>query len=194
MCYVWHPQRRICVVHIFVFFVSFGCNIEALVLACGPGVAEISSLATLYYFYVRSTTYHTISLPTVNDQNTDTATPTKQNVTDRELDPTKPQSTGNDKLKTQLSTETLTLVTINIEGFHAYCEYRLLHRHALCGALLDPELCSHQKTWLNIRNLVGSHRACAFRMCVANVLVKEGYRPCLLKFGDIPDCREIPLY
>jgi hypothetical protein len=44
----------------------------------------------------------------------------------------------------------------------------------------------------NIR--VGSHRACAFRMCVANVLVKEGYRPCLLKFGDIPDCREIPLY
>jgi hypothetical protein len=50
---------------------------------------------------------------------TDTATPTKQNVTDRELDPTKPQSTGNDKFKTQLSTETLTLVTINIEGFHA---------------------------------------------------------------------------
>ena len=48
----------------------------------------------------------------------DTATPTKQNVTDRELDPTKPQSTGNDKFKTQLSTETLTLVTINIEGFH----------------------------------------------------------------------------
>jgi hypothetical protein len=47
----------------------------------------------------------------------DTATPTKQNVTDRELDPTKPQSTGNDKFKTQLSTETLTLVTINIEGF-----------------------------------------------------------------------------
>jgi hypothetical protein len=45
---------------------------------------------------------------------------------------------------------------------------------------LDPELCSHQNTWLNIRNLVGSHRACAFRMCVANVLVKEGYRPCLL--------------
>ena len=66
----------------------------------------------------RSTTYHTISLPTVNDQNMDTATPTKQNVTDRELDPTKPQSTGNDKFKTQLSTETLTLVTINIEGFH----------------------------------------------------------------------------
>jgi hypothetical protein len=24
-------------------------------------------------------------------------------------------------------------------------------------------------------------------MCVANVLVKEGYRPCLLKFGDIPE-------
>jgi hypothetical protein len=41
------------------------------------------------------------------------STPTKQNVTDRELDPTKPQSTGNDKFKTQLSTETLTLVTIN---------------------------------------------------------------------------------
>ena len=75
-----------------------------------------------------------------------------------------------------------------------YCEYRLLHHHALCDALLDPELCSHQSTWLNIRNLVGSHRACAFQMCVANVLVKEGYRPCLLKFGDIPDCREIPLY
>jgi hypothetical protein len=35
-----------------------------------------------------------------------------------------------------------------------YCEYRLLHRHALCDALLDPELCSHQNTWLNIRNLV----------------------------------------
>ena len=48
----------------------------------------------------------------------DTATPTKQNVNDKELDPTKPQSTGNDKFKTQLSTETLTLVTINIEGFH----------------------------------------------------------------------------
>jgi hypothetical protein len=31
---------------------------------------------------------------------------------------TKPQSTGNDKFKTQLSAETLTLVTINIEGFH----------------------------------------------------------------------------
>ena len=30
----------------------------------------------------------------------DTATPTKLNVTDRELDPTKPQSTGNDKFKT----------------------------------------------------------------------------------------------
>jgi hypothetical protein len=59
---------------------------------------------------------HYCSLPTGNDQNTDTATPTKQNVTDRELDPTKPQSTGNDKFKTQLSTETLTLVTINIEG------------------------------------------------------------------------------
>jgi hypothetical protein len=51
----------------------------------------------------------------IYDQNTDTATPTKQNVTDRELDPTKPQSTGNDKFKTQLSTETLTLVTINPE-------------------------------------------------------------------------------
>jgi hypothetical protein len=51
----------------------------------------------------------------------DTATPTKQSVTDRgELDPTKPQSTGNDKFKTQLSTETLTLVTINIEGFHGW--------------------------------------------------------------------------
>jgi hypothetical protein len=37
---------------IYSFFVSFGCNIEALVLACGPEVAEISSLATLYYFYV----------------------------------------------------------------------------------------------------------------------------------------------
>jgi hypothetical protein len=74
----------------------------------------------------------------------DTATPTKQNVTDRELDPTKPQSTGNDKFKTQLSTH-----------------------HALCDALLDPELCSHQNTWLNIRNLVGSHRPCAFQMCVA---------------------------
>ena len=48
----------------------------------------------------------------------DTATPTKQNVTDRGLDPTKPQSTGNDQFKTQLSAETLTLVTINIEGFH----------------------------------------------------------------------------
>jgi hypothetical protein len=48
----------------------------------------------------------------------DTATPTKLNVTDRELDPTKPQSTGNDKFKTQLSTETLTLVTVNIQGFH----------------------------------------------------------------------------
>jgi hypothetical protein len=35
----------------------------------------------------------------------------------RHLVPTKPQSTGNDKFKTQLSTETLTLVTINIEGF-----------------------------------------------------------------------------
>jgi hypothetical protein len=66
----------------------------------------------------RSTANHTISLPTVIDQNTDTATPTKQNVNDKELDPTKPQSTGNDKFKTQLSTETLTLVTINIEGFH----------------------------------------------------------------------------
>jgi hypothetical protein len=56
----------------------------------------------------------------------DTATPTKQNVTDRELDPTKPQSTGNDKFKTQLSTETLPLVTINIEGFHliVYCRVR----------------------------------------------------------------------
>jgi hypothetical protein len=43
----------------------------------------------------RSTTNDTISLPTVIDQNMDTATPTKQNVTDRELDPTKPQSTGN---------------------------------------------------------------------------------------------------
>jgi hypothetical protein len=48
----------------------------------------------------------------------DIPAPTKQNVTDRELDPTKPQSTGNDEFKTQLSTETLTLVTINIEGFH----------------------------------------------------------------------------
>lgn len=48
----------------------------------------------------------------------DTATPTKQNVNDKELDPTKPQGTGNDKFKIQLSTETLTLVTINIEGFH----------------------------------------------------------------------------
>ena len=75
-----------------------------------------------------------------------------------------------------------------------YYVYRLLLHHALCDALLGPVLCSHQNTWLNIRNLVGSHRACVFQMCVANVLVKEGYRPCLIEFGDIPDCREIPLY
>lgn len=66
--------------------------------------------------------------------------------------------------------------------------------HALCDALLGPVLCSHQNTWLNTRNLVGSHRVCAIQMCVANVLVKEGYRPCLIEFGDTPDCREIPLY
>jgi hypothetical protein len=41
----------------------------------------------------------------------DTATSTKQNVNDRELDPTKPQSTGNDKFKTQLSTETFDSVS-----------------------------------------------------------------------------------
>jgi len=52
ICCVLHPQRLICVVHIFVFFVSFGCYIVALVFACGPEVGEISSLATLYYFYV----------------------------------------------------------------------------------------------------------------------------------------------
>ena len=51
MCYVWHPQTDLRCSYIR-FFVSFGCNIEALVLACGPEVAEISSLATLYYFYV----------------------------------------------------------------------------------------------------------------------------------------------
>jgi hypothetical protein len=55
----------------------------------------------------------------------DTATPTKQYINDKELDPTKPQSTGNDKFKTQLSTETLTIVTINIEGFHGNQEYPL---------------------------------------------------------------------
>ena len=75
-----------------------------------------------------------------------------------------------------------------------YCEYRLLLHHALGGALLGPVLCIHQNTRLIIHNLVGSHRVCVFQMCVANVLVKEGYRPCLIKFGDIPDCREIPLY
>jgi hypothetical protein len=58
----------------------------------------------------RSTANHTISLPTIIAQNTDTATPTKQNVNDKELDPTKSQSTGNDKFNTQLSTETLTYV------------------------------------------------------------------------------------
>jgi hypothetical protein len=54
-------------------------------------------------FYI----YVAISLPTIIDQNTDTATPTKQNVNDKELDPTKPQSTGNDQFKTQISTENI---------------------------------------------------------------------------------------
>jgi hypothetical protein len=88
----------------------------------------------------------------------DTATPTKQNVTDRELDPTKPQSTGNDQFKTQLSQQFcfrhLVLVQSSVR---IYCEYRLLHRHALCDALLDPELCSHQNTWINIRNYPQKH-------------------------------------
>ena len=82
----------------------------------------------------------------------------------------------------------MTFVSPHVKWSVPYYEYRLLLHHALCDALLGPVLCSHQNTWLNIHNLVGSHRACVFQMCVANVLVKEGYRPRLIKFGDIPDC------
>jgi hypothetical protein len=96
----------------------------------------------------------------------DTATPTKQNVTDRELDPTKPQSTGNDKFKTQLSTETLTVVTINIEGFHGNQVYlQTLGNRADILLLQEHWLHTFEKQFLEIG-------LCCYFLCMEGRRIK----------------------
>jgi hypothetical protein len=76
-------------------------------------------------------------------------------------------STGNDKFKTQLSTETLTLVTINIEGFYGNQVYLQTLANRTDILLL-------QEHWLHIAKSVVSIMCYVWhpqrRICVVHIL------------------------